>query len=354
MPEPKMERDPTAWRRARIAAGLLAILACACATPPPLRGPAGFERLPTGSRASLRGIAVVDAQCVVVGGSDGTLLRTDDGGLSWRSIAPADGERCDFRDVEALDRERLVAMVAGQPARVYRSDDGGWTWRIVHADADPAAFFDAIAFAGERGVVFGDPVGGAFALAASDDGGRSWGPAPPGTLLAPEPGEAAFAASGRCLVAAGGGVDRAFALVTGGGACRWFAFEPGRPPRARTLPLACGTPSRGAFALAVDGPRLVAVGGDYAAPSRREGTAAWSDDGGATWHAADALGYRSAVLWLDARRLVAVGSHGASWSADGGRTWRPLGDEGWHALARGADGSVFACGSDGRVGRLVW
>ena len=102
-------------------------------------------------------------------------------------------------------------------------------------------------------------------------------------------------------------------------------------------------------------PRLLhlAVPATLGPGERIDLTAAWSDDGGASWQAADALGYRSAVGWLDPQTLLAVGSDGGSWSADAGHTWRPFGTTGWHALARARDGSVWACGSDGRVASLV-
>ncbi|MEZ6037759.1 MAG: YCF48-related protein [Planctomycetota bacterium] len=302
---------------------------------------------PTGSTASLRGLAALDANTAIVSGSNGTVLRTDDGGATWRDIAPPDCANCDFRDVEALSKDELVLMVAGQPARVYRSVDGGDSWGIVHQDPRPEAFFDALAFDGRRGVMFGDPQQGEFALLCTDDGGGSWTATK--ALPSARDGEAAFAASGTCLVAAG---DGSFLLTTGGAGSRLLRFAVDGMLGEAALPLAEGAAARGAFSIAVRGPRLCAVGGDYTAPLDGAGSAVWSDDGGASWHVADALGFRSAVQWIDERTLVAVGSHGASVSGDGGATWRAFGNVGFHALAVGRDGAVWACGSDGRVARL--
>ncbi|MCB9878420.1 MAG: oxidoreductase [Planctomycetes bacterium] len=303
---------------------------------------------PTGSAASLRGLAAVDAHTAIVSGSNGAVLRTDDGGATWRDISPPECANCDFRDVEALSKDELVLMVAGQPARVYRSVDGGANWRLAHEDPRPEAFFDALAFHGCRGVLFGDPLHGAFALLRSDDGGTSW--APTDALPPARDGEAAFAASGTCLVAAG---DGAFVLATGGAGSRLIRFTVDGSRRETALPLAEGASARGAFSVAVSGEQLCVVGGDYQNPLDGAGTAAWSADGGATFHSADALGYRSAVQWLDDRTLLAVGSHGASVSDDGGATWRAFGGVGFHALAVADDGAVWACGSDGRVAQLL-
>jgi photosystem II stability/assembly factor-like uncharacterized protein len=339
-----------------VLAGLLVATGCRApdTAPTPDAGPWQSVAVPTA--ASLRALAVADTDVLWVGGADGTLLRTADGGATWRDVAPPGCAACDFRDVHAFGADEALVMVAGQPARLYRTDDAGRRWTIVHEDPRPAAFFDAIAFDGDEGVLFGDPVGGAFAVCFSRDAGRTWRPAAAAQVPAPVPGEAGFAASGTCavVVRGPGAVPRAL-VATGGGAARCLQMSFGaHAPRVVPLPLAQGAASRGAFSLAVRGGCQVVVGGDYEAPRNAIGSAAWSDDGGGTWHPceAGAGGYRSAVVWLDDERLLAVGSHGASLSVDRGRSWRPFGATGFHALAVGRDGRVWACGSDGRVARL--
>jgi photosystem II stability/assembly factor-like uncharacterized protein len=338
----------------RLALLLLGVVLAGCSAAPP-RTPQAWRMLSTGSSQSLRGMSAVDATVAVVGGANGTLLRTEDGGHSWNDIAPAGSEQCDFRDVEALDRNQIVALVAGQPARLYRSEDAGHSWRIVHQDPRPAAFFDAVAFAGEHGVMFGDAIDGSFCLLVTTDGGRTWGDRSSMLLPNPEPSEAAFAASGTCLVAADAETPR-FTLVTGGGPSRMISLSPS--PRAReshwsvALPLQTGSSSQGAFSIAWNGECGVVVGGDYKNPNVGTATVACTLDGGQHWLPGDAGGFRSAVLWLDDKCLLAVGSHGASYSADMGRSWARFGETGFHSLCLGRDGAVWACGSDGRVARL--
>lgn len=297
---------------------------------------------------SLRALAVVDASVVWAGGTGGTVLRTVDGGRAFRDVAPTDCDACDFRDLHAFGPERAVAMVAGQPARIYRTADGGASWSRVHEDPDAAAFFDTIEFDGDLGFLFGDPLGGEMYVRRSDDAGASWRRV--AGLPAPLPDEAGFAASGTC-VSVGGSAVR---IVTGGGASRCVSSTDGGVSfRAAPLPLLQGSPSQGAFGVAFRGELGIAVGGDYREPARADGTAAWTDDGGRAWHASSALGYRSAVTWLDDGSALAVGPLGASITRDGGRTWSAFGETGFHAVARGSDGSVFACGSDGRIARLL-
>jgi photosystem II stability/assembly factor-like uncharacterized protein len=280
----------------------------------------------------------------------GTLRRTEDGGASWTDVAPRDAAECDFRDVEAWSDGVVVAMVAGQPARLYRSADAGATWRLVHEDPRPGAFFDALAFDGARGVVFGDAMDGRLCLLETWDRGRTWRDVPAPALPAPGDGEAAFAASGTCLVDGPEG----FSLVTGGGPSRHVSFDPGVGFAATELPVQKGAPSQGAFSVAWRGARGVAVGGDYRAPLERRGTAAFSEDGGRSWTAADAGGFRSGVAWLQSGEVLAVGSHGASFSKDGGRSYEPFGDAPFHSVAQAPGGAVWACGAGGRVGRLMF
>lgn len=344
-------------RLARLGCLLFVVAVSGCQFAP-MRAPQKWTLVPTDTQASLRGLAAVDAQVAFVSGSGGTLLRTLDGGATWTDIAPPATDDCDFRDVEAFDRNHVIAMVAGQPARVYRTADSGLTWRVVHSDQRPAAFFDAMAFAGEYGVMFGDAIDGQFCLLESKDAGRTWQDRSGLMLPAPLAGEAAFAASGTCL-AAFDGASKAFSLVTGGGPCRVIKLGPevvGSGAKKywwRNLPLHNGGSSKGAFSIAWNGDLGVVVGGDYADPDVHKASGAVSVDGGDTWSVVDAGGFRSAVVWFDAKCLLAVGSDGASWSFDSGRNWKPFGKMGFHALSKASDGSVWASGSNGRVARLV-
>ena len=310
---------------------------------------ARWQVFETGVAASLRGIAPVSQSVCFVGGAAGSLLKTVDGGRSWVDVAPLGCSDCDFRDIEVIEGDVVMALVAGAPARLYRSADGGATWRCVHEDPRVDAFLDAMAFDGDRGVVFGDAIRDRFVLLASKDAGASWRDVPTPGLPAPGIGEAAFAASGTCVSVG----PTSFSLVTGGELCRYVAFEPGRRPSSVDLPMQSGAPSQGAFSVAWRGVRGVCVGGDYRNPGVAEGSAAVTEDGGATWSPADVGGYRSCAVWLSDRDVLAVGPQGASWSEDGGRTYAVFGAEAFHSVARAPDGAVWACGARGRAALLL-
>jgi photosystem II stability/assembly factor-like uncharacterized protein len=312
-----------------------------------------WRPLPSPCAASLRGLAAVDGGTAYVGGANGNLWRTDDGGRTWTSVAPPDSALCDFRDLEVTANDTVLAMVAGQPARVYRSADRGLSWQIVLADLRPAAFFDAMAFVGDFGVLFGDPIDGLAQVFVTEDGGRLWRPLPSSQLPAPLSGEAAFAASGSCVQVDGEAGDERIAIVTGGAerARLWLGGRR-QPFVATDLPLQSGSASKGAFGLMLLEGEVIAVGGDYEQPKATAGTVAVSVDGGSSFATAEAGGFRSAVLALRDGTWLAVGSDGASRSLDGGQSWQLLPTVGWHSLAAGADGTIWCCGEGGRVAKV--
>jgi hypothetical protein len=115
--------------------------------------------------------------------------------------------------------------------------------------------------------------------------------------------------------------------------------------------LAGGKPSAGIFSIAFrDSSRGIAVGGDYKQPAQTAGTAAWTSDGGATWHSATSFpsGYRSSVGWEPTSHAwIAVGPNGSDLSVDDGRTWRRFNSENWNALSL-----PWVVGPNGRIASL--
>src|SRR4051794_8873037 len=85
---------------------------------------------PTGTEARLRGLSAVSRHVAWASGSQGTVLRTVDGGRSWRQVAPEGTAALDFRDIEAFDARTAVALSIGEgeASRIYRTTDGGRTW----------------------------------------------------------------------------------------------------------------------------------------------------------------------------------------------------------------------------------
>lgn len=309
---------------------------------------AQWTPLTTGTRASLRGLSVVSDSVVWASGSRGTVIRSVDGGQTWRVDSVPGAGALDLRSIAA--RSAMVAHVAATTGKIWQTKDGGQTWQVRYAPRDTATFVDALAFWDDaHGIALGDPLDGRFFLLVTDDGGNTWRELPPTERPATHPGEAAFAASGTSLltdgpgtmwIGSGGSVARLH--LTRDGGKHWAVYETG---------LTQPGGSSGVFAVARVRQTIVAVGGDYARDTvsartiarlrARDGTPAPAATRGPR-------GFRSGVAAHE-NVLVAVGTSGSDISTDGGRTWGAFDTAGYHAVRVSRLGTFFASGSDGRV-----
>jgi photosystem II stability/assembly factor-like uncharacterized protein len=283
----------------------------------------------SGVTVELRGLSVVSASVAWASGAQGTVLRTVDG-VHWAAVNVPDAGAIDLRDIHALDANTAIAMGAGPgtASRIYRTSDGGASWTLVTTNAVAAGFWDAMAFwDARRGLLFGDPVDGAFQVYSTEDGGLTW-QARAASGLDALAGEGAFAASGSCLAVAGS----QDAWIVSGSAAQARAFhsrDGGTSWQAAPLPIPAGAPSRGAFSVAFLNSRTgVAAGGDFRSPQLAPQNGARSTDGGVTWQAAAILpsGFMSVLATVPGAptAIVAAGLAGSGYSLDAGLTWREL------------------------------
>ncbi|WP_037636245.1 oxidoreductase [Streptomyces exfoliatus] len=316
----------------------------------------GWQLTPTGTDARFRGLAAVDRRTAWAAGSRGTVLRTTDGGASWRDVSPPGAAELEFRDVEAFDARRAVGLAIGEgeASRVLRTEDGGATWTESFRNTDPRAFYDCMTFFDRRhGLAMSDPVDGKYRILSTRDGGRSWQVLPSAGMPDALPGEAGFAASGQCLVSAG---PRDVWLATGGGATArvLHSGDRGLTWTATVTPVPAGDPARGVFGLAFrDRAHGLAVGGDYRKDQPSPQAAAVTGDGGRGWSASATPppAYRSGVAWLPHSRsaALAVGPTGTDLTTDGGGTWRTVDTGSYDTVDCTLDGSCWASGEKGRI-----
>ncbi|MFI9352380.1 WD40/YVTN/BNR-like repeat-containing protein [Streptomyces lydicus] len=313
----------------------------------------------SGSTARFRGLAAVSRTTAWVAGTTGTVLRTHDGGKHWTDISPPGAGALEFRDIEAIDARRAVILAIGEGAasRVFRTDDAGATWTESFRNTDPRAFYDCLTFFDRRhGIALSDPVDGKYRILSTGDGGRSWRVLPTDGMPPAQDGEAAFAASGQCLVSSG---SHDAWIATGGAATArvLHTADRGRTWSVSDAPLPAGDPARGVFALAFrDRTHGLAVGGDYRPDQPSPHAAAVSNDAGASWTTVPAppQAYRSGVAWLPhSRRLaLAVGPSGSDLTLDGGRTWQSFDNGSYDTVDCTPDLGCWAAGERGRIARL--
>lgn len=312
----------------------------------------------TGTDARFRGLDAVSRSTAWVSGSDGTVLRTRDGGRNWQDVSPP-GQHLAFRDIEAFGARSAVVLAigAGENSRVYRTDDGGATWTETFRNHTPEAFYNCLTFFDRRhGLAVSDPVDGRFRILSTDDGGRSWQVLPDEGMPPAQDNEYNFSASGQCLVSSG---PKDAWMASGGAetARIYHSSDRGRTWTATDAAIPAGEPAQGVFALAFrDRRHGIAVGGDYRPGEESPSASAVSSDGGATWEASarPVPEYRSGVAWLPHSRhaAIAVGPTGTGLTLDGGRTWRTVDDGSFDTVDCTADFACWAAGEQGRVARL--
>jgi photosystem II stability/assembly factor-like uncharacterized protein len=316
---------------------------------------AQWRKYPVETKASLRGLSVVNESIVWASGTGGTFLRTIDGGKTWTIGKVPDAEKLDFRDVEAFDADTayLLSIGEGESSRIYKTTDGGKTWKLQFKNTDGRAFFDALAFWDKtHGIAMSDPVDGKYVLLETTDG-ETWRPLATDKMANARTGEAAFAASGTCILTEG---KKTVFLVSGGNDARVFrSTNRGLSWLVAATPITKGTAGSGIFSIAMyDKKRGVIVGGNYEIPDARAGNLAFTTDGGKTWTPGSGLsGYRSGVAFVDKKTIVAVGSSGSDLSSDGGKIWTNLDKENYNAVAARGKNAIWAVGAGGLVSRYV-
>lgn len=313
----------------------------------------------SGTTSELRGLSVVDATTAWASGARGTVLRTADGGRSWRLMRDTALAHLDLRALHAFDGARALVASAGEAeqglAAIFRIGEAALFERTFDS-RQKGVFLDAVAFWDDRhGIALSDPVDSVFVVLLTDDGGRSWSRIPAAALPRVLPGEAAFAASGSSVAVQGG--SHVWIGTGGGGRARvMHSADRGRSWSVAEVPVHADGPAAGIFSLSFfDARHGVAAGGDYTKPRLAAPSVALTSDGGRTWRPAPASppAYLSGIAYAGSRaRLVAVGLAGTFVSADSGRTWTHTDTVALNAV-RFAGSTGFAAGPRGRVARWM-
>ena len=313
-----------------------------------------IEILTTGTKTSIRGLSAVDDKIVWVSGSNGTVGKSLDGGLSWEWMIVKGFEKTDFRDIEAFDEKTAVIMGISEPAHILKTFNGGESWKLVYADSTKGIFLDAMEFFFDGGgVVIGDPVNGKMYMARTIDNGSNWQRTHPDKLPALAEGEAFFASSGTNVRPLN---FEESVIVTSGKRSRLYLRG-----RLIDIPITQGGESTGANSVAVNYKRnkadkIVVIGGDFSKDTVQTDNCYFTTNLGKTWQAPKEgpHGYRSCVEFIDKNTLIACGTSGVDISRDGALNWQLISQKSFHVCRRAKAGtSVFLAGSNGTIAKFI-
>jgi len=342
----------------RFALALLGLASCTSAPPAP--APARIARADqvSGTTALLIAVSPVNERVVWASGTQGTWLRTVDGGTHWQSGRVAGADSLQFRDVHGVDERTayLLSIGNGNQSRIYKTTDAGVSWRLLFTNPDPKAFLDCMDFwSPTQGIVVSDAVDGKVLVLETRDG-EGWTRLAPSSLPSAPDGEGSYAASGTCLVARPGGhAWIAAADSTGSRVLRTTDF--GATWRSESLPLTSRAGSGVQSVAFRDASNGLAFGGGTTAKPQ-DVNVAITADGGRTWTPGGRVPLASGV-WggvpVPGTRAtyVAVGPSGAAWTPDGGRSWTPLDSVNYWSVGFASRNAGWAVGQKGRITKFA-
>lgn len=344
------------------------IVSCFCLFLTCLANAQQIRVLESGKRVSFRGLSVVNDQVFWVSGSNGSVVRSIDGGKTLDWVAVPGYEKRDFRDIEAFSADTAVIMAIAEPAVILKTTDGGKNWKKVFEDTTKGMFLDAMDIDKDHKImiVVGDPIKEKLFAAMSLDRGDTWQKiASNGNsendVRKVTGTEAMFASSGtnlKIVTTDEMGNDPYFLLVTGGSSARlknllFNSFND-------SLPMLQGGTSTGANSIDYwsKTKSAVIVGGDFAKDTiATDNCVLVSFTNAKPVFSKPTIpphGYRSCVIYLNEKELVTCGTSGIDVSKDGGQTWEWISKESFHVVQKARNGkAIFLAGGNGRIAQLI-
>jgi len=329
-----------------------------------------WKDIEVSTKSNLHGLHVTNKDVIWACGDDGTVLRSNNGGVSWKANRVEDSDYPEgplLVDVHGFDDATAIAISAENPAKIYRTTNGGLRWKtMLEYPGDNVVFRSLSFWDDQRGIVMGNAIDdGRMLLLRTSDGGVVWKRLKTDHRPTMNRGETAMVGNGSNMQSKGGQM-----LVVGLGGAETGSQNNSRVLVSRDF---CRTWNSGSvpvlrsetggifsvhFATEKDG---VVIGGDSKNPEAKHRIYAVTSDGGSTWGvpspAVPPSGFRSCVAqFVDGReiKLVAVGPTGTDLSTDLGNKWRRVSEKGFRVVGFAPEGKIgFAAGDDGRIARWI-
>ncbi len=305
--------------------------------------------LTSGTKTSMRGLSVVTDKVVWASGSAGTVVKSNDGGQTWKWLTVKGFEKTDFRDIEAFDENTAIIMGIDSPAVILKTIDAGENWAIVYKNDTKGMFLDAMDFANNKdGIVIGDPINNLFFVAHTKDAGDTWQEEILSKKIYVNKGEAAFASSGTNIRKLKNSTN---IFVSGGVSSHLFIDN-----KKIELPILQGKETTGANSIAAkDNKIFIVVGGDFNTKDSITKNCFITYNAGASWVSPKTppTGYRSCIEYLYKQTWITCGINGVDITTDNGQYFKKISNTSFHVCRCAKKGTaVFFAGGGGRIGKL--
>ena len=172
----------------------------------------------SGTHETLLAVSAFSEKVAWATGTHGTVVRTTNGGTTWKSYKLPTGDSLDFQNIYAINGSQAFVMSVGQGrrARIYKTTDGGAHWMPKYMNIDAELVWRCFSFwTADHAIGISDVQKGDFLMMFSLDGGANWDRVPADSFPAPLPGEHTSASNPACL-------------YTGWFQHAWFATTMGR------------------------------------------------------------------------------------------------------------------------------
>jgi len=255
----------------------------------------------------------------------------------------------DFRDMEFVAGGAALFMNSGENGLIYGVAPGGGGGQIVFDTS--GVFLDGLDFwesDQNYGIVYGDPIGGRFFLARTENMGRNWNALTPNQMPKALPNEAGFAASGSGIQTIGdstvyfgtGNASKARLFKSEDKGNNWTVFE---------TPMKAGE-GFGIYSLYFWSENEgVVIGGSYLDSTYKDKICFYTNDGGENWeNRSEGLGGYCSIITSanDGGITIASGRMGTYYSVDKGNNWHRLTNRGYYTCMI-QDNMVFLSGKNG-------
>ncbi|WP_027378478.1 beta propeller repeat protein [Chryseobacterium daeguense] len=303
-------------------------------------------------KISIRALEIYDNK-VWYSGTDSKFGFIDLKNKSHQKQIKLSEKKLQFRTL-AQDKNSFYAINIESPAYFFKIDKKSLKHEIVYTDTAKAAFYDALAFSGNKGIALGDPYGKCMNIVKTEDGGKNWKVLSCEKPFEIEEGEAAFAASNTNIFIH----NNEFWFVTGGKKSRQFySYDMGKKLFGKEVQFVNGTSSTGIYSMDMDPVTRfgIAVGGDYTKQEANINNIATTNNGGETWQiqaSGKNAGYTTCVKikpGSKGKEIIAVGDQHISYSSDFGKTWKKISDEKGFFVCEWVDGNTLVLAGKDKV-----